>query len=63
MNSKNAFDVPVIDVTCLQAIKNNDDTAWTKISNVLENSSKVYGYRVDFIADGVNKMTSNMARS
>jgi chemotaxis signal transduction protein len=63
VNAKNAFNVPIIDVTSMGAIKQNDDNSWSKISNVLENSSKIYGYRVDFMADVINKMTNNISRS
>lgn len=63
LNLKNAFDVPLIDVSTLQVIKNNDDTSWNKISSVLQNSSKVYGLRVDFMTDSLNKMTNNINRN
>lgn len=52
----------MIDVTTLRAIKSNDDSSWSKISNVLENSSKVYGFRVDFMADSITKMTNTISR-
>jgi len=55
--------VPVIDITELDSIKNNDESAWSKISNVLENSSKVYGFRVDFIAETIHKITNNISRA
>jgi hypothetical protein len=63
LNSKNAFNVPLIDVSALHAVDGPDDNSWNKISSVLENSSKVYGFRVDFIVDCVNKITNYMSRS
>lgn len=35
LNSRNAFQVPLIDVASLGAIKENEDGAWNKISNAL----------------------------
>lgn len=57
--------MPVLDLTGLGFFgKEKEGTgSWSKISATLENSSKVYGFRVDCVSESIGKMTDSIARS
>ena len=63
INSKNAFQVPIIDVSEMRLFWGADDGTWSKVSSTLENSSKIYGYRVDSVSESIGKLTNSMSRS
>lgn len=49
ISSKNAFQVPLVNVSDLKSYYSQDEGSWSKMSSTLENSSRIYGFRVDSV--------------
>ncbi|KAL4482458.1 hypothetical protein ABPG72_001434 [Tetrahymena utriculariae] len=64
INSKNAFEVPVVNVLELSDFKNiNTDFAWKKLSSTLDAGARIYGYRVDSLHSDTYKIRGGLNRS
>lgn len=55
--------MPIIDIRSLESVRDNSEGSWSVASNTLENSSKLYAYRVDFMGENVSRISNIITRN